>query len=364
MPVLGAPGHGAPFRSVTGAILPIFPFGGVNLSSQLRRGDVVEVKNANEILATLDSEGRTEALPFMPEMIQYYGRRFTVDKRAEKICDTINKTGSRRLANTVLLEDLRCDGSAHDGCQAECRFFWKESWLRRVFKNDQKPSLGVDSDGTTALADLISHYISKIKDIDGRSVKIYICQATELYNTSTRLRALDPRPYVREFTNGNISFRHFIRGTVHAYKENLYYKFRGIILQRILRRHSTGEIPLPGTRVGPVIDNPLGILPGEYVQVKTREEIASTLTPKGKERGLWFDREMLPFCGGTYRVKRRVNRFINDRTCQMIELKTDCVTLEGVVCSGEHSYFRHFCPRAIYPFWRESWLRRVKVDSQ
>src|SRR4051812_42564844 len=97
----------------------------------LAAGDLVEVRSAGEILATLDDSGALEALPFMPEMLPYIGRRFVVDKRADKICDTIAQTGSRRLNDAVLLGDLRCDGRAHAGCQAECRFFWKERWLRR-----------------------------------------------------------------------------------------------------------------------------------------------------------------------------------------------------------------------------------------
>ena len=36
------------------------------------------------------------------------------------------------MQDTVLLDNLRCDGSAHDGCQAGCRLYWKEAWLRRV----------------------------------------------------------------------------------------------------------------------------------------------------------------------------------------------------------------------------------------
>src|SRR5581483_6061338 len=91
---------------------------------ELRRGDLVEVKSPSEILATLDQRGALADLPFMPEMAPFCGRRFTVERRAEKICDTIHYTGSRRLHGAVLLEDLRCDSSAHDGCQAECRFFW------------------------------------------------------------------------------------------------------------------------------------------------------------------------------------------------------------------------------------------------
>ena len=39
--------------------------------SGLRVGQVVEVRPAAEILATLDAEGATDALPFMPEMLRF-----------------------------------------------------------------------------------------------------------------------------------------------------------------------------------------------------------------------------------------------------------------------------------------------------
>src|SRR5215470_14619212 len=99
----------------------------------LRRGDLVEVRSASEILATLDDQGALGAMPFMPEMISYLGRRFTVSVRADKICDTIGRTmQSRQMTDTVLLDDLRCDGSAHGGCQADCRIYWNEAWLKKV----------------------------------------------------------------------------------------------------------------------------------------------------------------------------------------------------------------------------------------
>jgi len=34
--------------------------------------------------------------------------------------------------------------------------------------------------------------------------------------------------------------------------------------------------------------------------------------------------------------------------------------LEGVTCQARYSDRRMFCPRAIYPFWRESWLERAE----
>ena len=124
------------------------------------------------------------------------------------------------------------------------------------------------------------------------------------------------------------------------------------------------EIHLPGTaRKGDVFET-LNLQPGELVRVKSKEEIAKTLTPEGRNKALWFDREMMPYCGGTFRVRRRINRFINDQDCKMIVLKNEAITLDGVVCSGDLSLRRWFCPRAIYPYWRECWLERVEGARQ
>src|SRR5215210_3189385 len=129
------------------------PGGGADyhrLMGQFHPGDVVEVRSAAEILETLDEHGALEALPFMPEMLQHVGRRYTVSTRVEKICDTIAATGSRRMRDVVYLENLRCDGSGHGGCQAGCRIYWKEAWLRAG--TEGRPL--VEDDGEAAFARL------------------------------------------------------------------------------------------------------------------------------------------------------------------------------------------------------------------
>src|SRR5215210_7288694 len=98
----------------------------------LKVGDLVEVRSAEEILATLDERGELENLPFMPEMLAFCGRQLSVHKVAHKLCDTISGSGMRRMTNAVHLTDSRCDGSAHGGCQTACSIYWKEQWLRRV----------------------------------------------------------------------------------------------------------------------------------------------------------------------------------------------------------------------------------------
>src|SRR5512139_660367 len=95
-------------------------------------GDWVEVRSREDILATLDKSGRLDGLPFMPQMFQYCGQRFMVRSRAYKTCDTVSgHYRGRRLRDAVHL-DIRCDGSAHGGCQANCLIFWKSAWLKPV----------------------------------------------------------------------------------------------------------------------------------------------------------------------------------------------------------------------------------------
>ena len=72
-----------------------------------------------------------------------------------------------------------------------------------------------------------------------------------------------------------------------------------------------------------------------------------------------FDVEMVPYCGKTYRVKTRINAFVDEKTGRPKSLKTPAVILEGVWCRGCFSPDRMGCPRSIYSWWREAWLERV-----
>ena len=103
----------------------------------------------------------------------------------------------------------------------------------------------------------------------------------------------------------------------------------------------------------------LGLEPGEVVEVRSADEIGATLDDEARHRGLRYSEEMTPACGKRFRVKNRVDRLIDERTGRMIELKNDCIVLEGFICSGDRSPAALFCPRAAYPLFREAWLRRV-----
>jgi hypothetical protein len=290
-------------------------------------------------------------MPFMPEMARYIGRRYTVTRRVDKICDTIAATGSRRLHATVYLEDLRCDGSGHGGCQAGCRLYWKEAWLRRV--DDDSGAIDESISGAANLEQLAQAGTRTMRDVGGERSEVWRCQATEAFNASKPLKFSDIRQYWRELTNGNFSPHRFI--IVAA---------RGFIMEIASRVGLLDPLPLRGPGGQSAPPKRLDLQPGDIVRVRSPTEIAATLDEDGRNRGLHFDREMLPYCGRTFRVKDRVRRIIEDKTGRMLNITKDCVILDGAVCSGERSTGRWFCPRQIYPYWREAWLRRVEQPDR
>jgi hypothetical protein len=60
-------------------------------------------------------------------------------------------------------------------------------------------------------------------------------------------------------------------------------------------------------------------------------------------------------CGLSSTVIDRVERLVDDQTGEMTEVKSDCMTLDGIMCRGES---RRLCSRSAYGYWREIWLER------
>jgi len=331
----------------------------------------VEVRTKEDILRSLEKNGQLEALPFMPQMFQYCGQRFRIFKRAHKTCDTVNQTGGRRLPHTVHLE-LRCDGEAYGGCQAGCLIFWKETWLKPVGKTTQLfASNPIGSaqpvrDAMCTEADIWAGTRSTRKHDDGEPR--YICQATQLPEFTTPLSWWNIAQYIEDYTSRNITLGRMFRGLIYACYYNLIQS--GIGVGRLLRwfydkfQTLRGGIPFP-RRGGKIPDGKrtptctLNLQPGEMVRVKSYKEILATLNVHHKNRGLYFDAEHVPYCGGTYRVRTRVNKYIDEKTGKLTTFQNESVILEGVWCQARYSNCRMFCPRSIYPWWREIWLERV-----
>ena len=320
----------------------------------LRSGDVVRVRRAEAIFATLDGNGMLDGLPFMPEMLKYCGRTLPVTQRADKTCAGDGVV--RRMYNTVHLRNIRCDGSAHDGCQAACLMFWKEAWLERAADSEVRSD---DPDATDELSDEGQAYVDDVlqpfTSHDTDAGTRYRCQATNILTASDRLRFRQADQFARDLRHR--SLRDIVRG--------LFIEFFN--LGQLFSRRFPRRLQIAGGRLYPFVvgklekgttpAHQLEVGPGDLVRVKTKREIEATLDTTGRNRGLSFDGEMSNYCGRTARVRARVNHIVEESTGEMIAIKSDCVILEGVVCTAD---YHRFCTRAIFPYWREIWLEKVE----
>jgi hypothetical protein len=146
---------------------------------------------------------------------------------------------------------------------------------------------------------------------------------------------------------------------VRGFAIGLFNRFQDLTTRTLPERYRVrGGLRYPFIR-GTARKTPMQTLdlrPGEWVRVKSIEEITRTLDPDNRNRGLSFDREMLKYCGRTARVLRRVDHIIDESSGRMLTMKTPCIVLADVVCTAD--YHRN-CPRGIYPYWREIWLERA-----
>src|ERR1044072_3069590 len=167
-----------------------------NKQTKFFPGDLVEVRPLNEILGTRELHGTLEKLPFMPEMTAFAGQRFRVTSRAFKTC--VDDAEMRSIDNTVFLDNVRCDGKAHGGCDKACLIFWKEEWL--------KPA-GAKSESPAPNAKITEADLGKLANRDGN----FFCQSSEIVNASTPLPFWQPSQYLLDLVYNRISLARWLR---------------------------------------------------------------------------------------------------------------------------------------------------------
>ena len=288
------------------------------------------VRPLDEILATLDEKGTLGKLPFMPEMREFCGRQFRVSRRAFKTC--VDDTEMRRIDDTVFLEEVRCDGQAHGGCDKACLIFWKEAWLRPAGEIDRQPATGE----------------SKINELDlfelAKQGDQFFCQSSEIVNASKPLPWWEPRQYALDLLHNRISITQWLKGMFIAFYNKVAH---------VTGRHSWRFVAGPGTYNGTRSD--LNLQPGDLVRVKSLERIRETLDADGKHQKLLFAPSMAEYCGAEMRVQKRVERIVLEASPRQRAIK-DTVLLEGATCDG---VCHRLCPRQSLLFWRECWLEKV-----
>ncbi len=283
----------------------------------------------------------------MPEMLDWCGRTFQVERRVEKACVDAQPLYSNRHFpddDVVILAGPRCDGRDHDGCNRSCKIFWKEAWLEPV-----DGAVRVRSDSADSIAALQQRL--KVKSDDSH----YFCQSTQLRFATEAFPGFKKPWMVR------IAFRELQNGDRSA--AELLKLFLLFMMQR-LRRILGGNNFLRGRNKRTPTES-LGLIPGEKVRIKSRMEIVETLDARRRNRGMTVCYEMTRCCGSEAEVGIRVHRIIDERTGEMRNLQ-NTVTLENKGCtpSIDHNDCLCYdqlgdCPRGEKFFWREIWLERI-----
>lgn len=316
-------------------------------NSRLCTGDLVAVRTPREILQSLGADGSLDGLPFMPEMLEFCGKRFRVLNRVvQATIDGAFLSGHTesfvrefRNNDVVILQGVRCSGAEHDGCQRGCAIFWKEAWLEKVDDggHDRVPTLSSVNQAPDELRSIL-----KTMTEPGR----YFCQSSEFLKATLHLSGV--RRFQKCFSAvaaGNIS----AWGMVKRICVWMWWKTR----TKLIGQHARGTEEKTPTEV-------LGLKPGDMVEVKSLQEIVATLNGNGRNRGLHFSPDQRPFCGGRYRVRSRADNFIAEGTGEMKHFR-NTVILEDLLCDSACFAFGG-CYRADLLYWREIWLRRIEAQ--
>jgi hypothetical protein len=197
---------------------------------------------------------------------------------------------------------------------------------------------------------------------------VYVCQATQVPAATERLPWWHVGQYIEDYTSGNVGLVRMACGLMYRGYDNVMHLGIGIgapmrwlydTFQRLRggRPYPARNGSIPPRERTPTVKSALQ--PGDLVRVKSYEAILATCDHTGRNRGMTFDAEMAPYCGGTHRVLKKVTHIINERTGRMQPIGNSAIILDEVVCQSRYSACRLFCPRSVYPYWREIWLEKV-----
>ncbi len=304
------------------------------LGHDLVVGDLVEVKPWAEICATLDERGCLEEVPFMPEMMTMCGQRARVYRSLHRIFDYRKTRRMRHMEGAVLLAGVVCGGEYHGGCQAACLTIWKSAWLRRVEGSAESPALDArdESPRPASLPDF------------GTQAPHYSCQLTQLSAASKPIGGWSMIDVLRPLASGNVAPAAFAVGWL----TNIFNDIQQL-------RQGVGFPAFEVAAKDRVLTEVHDLKAGDWVVVRSSAEIRPTLNAQSLNRGLYFEPDMLKYCGLRFPVKAEVRRIVDIVTGEMRQMKTPAYILDDVRFSGERQLFN---AQHEPLFWRGVWLQR------
>jgi len=95
---------------------------------------------------------------------------------------------------------------------------------------------------------------------------------------------------------------------------------------------------------------------GDWVRVRSREEILSTLDPFKELKGCAFLADMYQYSGTKQRVLRSMQNFMDERDYKLKKAR-GVILLENIICNGTPTFGE--CDRCCFLFWREEWLEKI-----
>lgn len=309
------------------------------MSSGLKVGDIVEIRSMQEILSSLDENGTIDELPFMPEMLKFCGKQYTIyQKVVQSVIDTAGLSEyteahvrSFNGISVFILRNIRCSGENHGGCQRGCTIFWKEAWLKKIDVAGKKT---IDNNKIDDVK-----FTMKTTDVNGK----YYCQSTQYYSATNNISK--SQRFVNLALNiryGNYGFSKLFRLLFIWLFWKLYNKFFG---------------DFPKGKLKKTPDEILNLQEDEIVEVKSLKEIIKTLNKNGRNKGLHFSPDMIKHCGKRYKVRNRAEKIIFEATGEIHNL-SNTVFLDGVFADSAYYAFGG-CPRDDFAYWREIWLKKV-----
>jgi hypothetical protein len=108
-------------------------------------------------------------------------------------------------------------------------------------------------------------------------------------------------------------------------------------------------------------NNSAALQPGDWVRVRSLNEIEASLNHWRQLKGCAFMPEMAPYCGTKQKVLKPMKRFVDERDLRVKKSK-GIILLEGVTCQGTADFGR--CDRSCFIFWREEWLEKITESSK
>lgn len=107
------------------------------VTPRLAPGDLVRIRSAAEIRATLGDNLRLEGLGYMPSVMdRFCGETHRVRRRVDLFFDE-RSWEMRKLKGVVILDGVFCEPGMgtrdpYSGCARTCFLFWKEAWLEKL----------------------------------------------------------------------------------------------------------------------------------------------------------------------------------------------------------------------------------------